>query len=260
VDKLYSNDKIQDGNERGFPKTGMSAVNKPRIRVLVADDHPAVREGVAVFLAAASQRVKVVGTASDGREALRKALELRPDVVLLDICMPGQDGVATTEALRLQAPHIKVLIFSVYENQECVLRALQAGAHGYVSKRALPDELEQGIESVYSGQTFMSPQVAQTAVAEFVKNGRAGHLPSDLSHREREVLVCIASGLKNNQIATQLGISVSTIETHRERIMRRLNIHCVAGLTKFALATGIIPLEGNAIAWFRLASSRARTV
>jgi two-component system response regulator NreC len=219
----------------------MSAV----IEVLVADNHPAAREGVLAFLAM-NQRLKVVGMASNGEEALRKALELGPDVVLLDISMPGQKGLATTEALRLQAPHIKVVVFSVYENQECVLRALQAGAHGYVSKRALPDELSQAIETVYSGQSFVSPRVANAAIDEFVQNGRTGRLPSHLSNREREVLVCIASGLKNRQIAAELNIAARTIETHRERVMRRLNIHCVPGLTKFALATGLVALEANA--------------
>src|SRR5690242_8290907 len=111
-------------------QTGMSAA-KPKIQVLVADDHPTEREGIRTYLAM-NPRVKVVGTARDGQEALRKALELGPDLVLLDICMPAKDGLATTEALRLRAPHIKVLIFSLHENQECILRVLQAGAHGYV--------------------------------------------------------------------------------------------------------------------------------
>ena len=221
----------------------MSAA-KRTINVLVADDHPAVREGIRAYLAM-NERVKVVGTACDGQEALRKALELGPDLVLLDISMPVQNGLATTEALRRQASHIKVLVFSVYENQECILRVLQAGAHGYLSKRALPDELLQAIECVCSGQTFVSPRAAQPAIAEFVRNGRTGPLPSRLSGREREVLVGIASGLKNQQIAAQLDISVRTVETHRERIMRRLNIRSVAGLTKFAVATGLIRLEND---------------
>ena len=228
----------------------MSAV-KPIIQVLVADDHPAVREGVRLYLAM-NPRMRVVGVASDGEETLRKARELGPDVVLLDISMPGQDGLATTQALQLLAPHIKVLIFSLHENPECVLRVLQAGAHGYVSKRALPEELLQAIETVCSGQIFVSPRVAPPAVVEFVRNGRAGQLPSLLTGRERQVLVGIASGLRNQQIAAQLDIAVRTIETHRERIMRRLNIRSVAGLTRFAIATGLIPLEGDSPVCVRL--------
>ena len=231
-------------------KNGISAA-KPKIQVLVADDHPTVREGIRAYLAT-NARVKVVGTARDGQEALRKALELRPDVVLLDISMPGKNGLVTTEALRRQASHIKVLIFSVYESQDFALRVLQAGAHGYVSKRALPEELLRAIESVCSGKIFVSPRVASAVIDQFVKNGRTGQLPSRLTGREREVLVGIASGMKNKHIAAELGIGVRTIETHRERIMRRLNIRSVAGLTKFAIAAGLIPLKGDSPACVQL--------
>jgi len=219
----------------------MSAI-KHKIRVLVADDHPVVRKGLQSCLVK-QEKLKLVGEAADGQEALTKALELKPDVVLLDISMPRLDGLAVAAALRKDAPQVKVLILSMHSNKEYLFRIIQAGAHGYVSKGAAPDELLQAIESVHNGATFFSPEIAQAALNQLVNNGGKKEPFAQLTSREREVLVLIAQGRSNKEIANQLGIGVRTIETHRERIMRRLDIHSVAGLTKFAIANGLVSLE-----------------
>lgn len=218
------------------------SATKQKIRVLVADDHPVVRKGLQSCLSR-QDRLKIVGEATDGEDALTQALALMPDVVLLDISMPRRDGLAVTEALRRDAPNIKILILSVHSNREYIFRVIQAGAHGYISKESPPEELLRAIETVYAGQTFFSPEIAQAALQQMVQNGGKREPFAQLTAREREVLALIAHGQSNKEIASQLGIGVRTIETHRERIMRRLDIHSVAGLTKFAIANGLVSLE-----------------
>jgi two-component system nitrate/nitrite response regulator NarL len=217
---------------------------KQIIRVLVADDHPVVRKGLHSCLSK-QERLRIVGEATTGEEAVERALALAPDVVLMDISMPRMNGLVATQTLRQEAPQIKVLILSVHNNREYIFRIIQAGAHWYVSKEASPEELLHAIESVYTGETFFSPEVAQAALHQLVQNGGKKEPFAQLTVREREVLVLIAEGQSNKEIASKLGIGVRTIETHRERIMRRLDIHSVAGLTKFAIANGLVPLEGD---------------
>ena len=219
----------------------MSAKKKV-IKVLVADDHPVVRKGLQSCLAKHGH-LKVVGEAADGDEALRKTRELLPDVVLMDISMPGMNGLAVTEVLRKELPQIKVLVLSVHSNKSSIFRVIQAGAHGYVSKEAPPEELLRAIESVNGGEPHFSEDIARAALTEFVNSGGKKEPFAQLTTREREVLVQIAEGRSNKEIADHLRIGVRTIETHRERIMRRLNIHSVAGLTKYAIANSLISLE-----------------
>jgi two-component system response regulator NreC len=153
------------------------SAKKQIIKVLVADDHPVVRKGLQTCLAR-QPRIKVVGEAADGDEALRKALELLPHVVLMDISMPGMNGLAVTEQLRKEAPEVKVLIISVHKNKEAIFRVIQAGANGYVSKEAPPEELLRAIESIYEGEPFFSEEIARAALAEFVKNGGKKESPT----------------------------------------------------------------------------------
>jgi DNA-binding NarL/FixJ family response regulator len=223
----------------------MQKVSAKKIKILVADDHPVVRKGLQSCLAR-QERLKIVGEASDGDEALKKTRELSPDVVLMDISMPGMNGLAVTEVLRKDHPDVKVLVLSVHNNRDYIFRIIQAGAHGFISKEAPPDELLRAIESVYSGEPFFSPEIAKAALNQLVTSGGKKDPFAQLTSREREVLVLIAEGQSNKEIATKLGIGVRTIETHRERIMRRLDIHSVAGLTKFAIANGMIPIDGAA--------------
>lgn len=221
----------------------MSA-KKQIIKVLVADDHPVVRKGLQTFLSRQGH-LRIVGEAADGDDALRKARALSPDVVLMDISMPGMNGLAVTEVLRKEAPEMKVLVLSVHTNKDYIFRVIQAGAHGYVSKEAPPEELLRAIESVAAGEPHFSEDIARAALNEFVSSGGKKEPFAQLTSREREVLVQIAEGKSNKEIADRLGIGVRTIETHRERIMRRLSIHSVAGLTKYAIANGLISLEGE---------------
>jgi DNA-binding NarL/FixJ family response regulator len=220
----------------------MSATSK-KIKVLIVDDHPVVRKGLGYCLAGKGS-VKIVGEAADGNEALRKVRELNPDIVLMDIDMPHMDGLKVTELLRKEAPAAKVLILSKDSNREHVLRLIQAGARGYVLKEASPEEILTAIDTVFNGEAFFSPDVARTALNQYVTSGGKPSPFAQLTGREREVLGLIAEGRSNKDIANKFGISVRTIETHRERIMRKLGINNVAGLTKFAINNGLTSL-GN---------------
>jgi len=217
----------------------LMAPAKNVIRVLVADDHPVVRRGLRSCLAD-QPGVRLVGEAADGEEAARQTRELQPDVVLVDLHMPRRDGLELTEWLGREMPQVKVIILSSHTRPEYVQRLVQAGARGYLLKDCSAEELLEAIRRVDAGDVFFSPQVAQLALRQYV-SGRGQPRPADrLSRREREVLVQIAGGLSNKEIASRLGVSVRTIETHRERVMRKLNIHSVAGLTRFALAEGLV--------------------
>ena len=219
-------------------------VKRDRIKVFIVDDHPVVRKGLQTCLAR-QDRLKIAGEAADGDEALVKIRETLPDVVLMDIAMPRMNGLAATEVLRKELPDIKILVLSAHNNRDYIFRIIQAGAHGYVSKESSPDELLRAIVSVFEGETFFSPEIAQAALTRIVNSGGKDGAFGQLTDREREVLILIAEGQSNKEIANKLGIGVRTIETHRERIMRRLDIHSVAGLTKYAIANGLVGLDGG---------------
>ena len=221
----------------------MSAAKK-KIRILIADDHPVVRKGLWSCLSAKTI-FKVVGEASDGVDAIQKVKELAPDVVLMDIDMPQKDGLEVTHVLRKESPNVKVLILSMQSNRDTVLRIIKAGARGYVLKDAPTDELARAIESVNAGEAFFSPPVAQIALNQYLTDTDDTKPLAKLSERESEVVALIAEGKSNKEIAMHLGIGVRTIETHRERIMRKLDIHSVAGLTRFAIANGLITMDEN---------------
>jgi two-component system nitrate/nitrite response regulator NarL len=220
----------------------MSAAKKSKIKVLIVDDHPVVRKGLWSCLST-KDTLKIVGEAVDGDDAIHKVRELLPDIVLMDLHMPKKDGLEVTDALRKEAPQVKVIILSMQGTRDSVLRIIKAGARGYVLKDAPTDELVRAIESVHGGEAFFSPPVAQIALNQYVTESDKGDPLTRLSEREREVLGLIAEGKSNKEIAMHLGIGVRTTETHRERIMRKLDIHSVAGLTKFAITHGIISLE-----------------
>ena len=218
------------------------ATSKKKIKVLVVDDHPVVRKGLLTCLAN-KPTVKVVGEAANGEEAIQKTKELEPDVLLMDIDMPQKDGLAVTEELRKAMPKVKVLVLSSHSHRDYVLRIIRAGARGYVLKDTPPDDLVRAIEAVDVGEAFFSPPVAKIALNQYVEESDKDAPLGRLSERERQVLALIAEGKSNKEIAVALNIGVRTTETHRERIMRKLDIHSVAGLTKFAIVNGIVSLE-----------------
>ncbi len=211
------------------------------IRILVADDHALVREGIRGVLTAAPG-FEVVAEASDGREVVALAEQYRPDVILLDISMPGASGLEAAAELRQRVPGAKVLILSVHDQTEYVLESVRAGAHGYLRKDTAPAELRRAIRAVHSGEGFFTPVAQQLSAAlreEAEREERSTRL-DQLTGREREVLLGIASGDTNKEIAAKLGISPRTVETHRESLMRKLEIRTVAGLTRFALDMGLV--------------------
>ena len=212
------------------------------IRVLVVDDHAVVREGIRSVLER-QPGFEVVGEAGDGASALKLAAATAPDVVVLDVSMPGGSGLRTAADLRTQVPEARVLILSMHDNAEYVLEAVRAGASGYLLKDSAATDLRQAVTAVHGGMNYFSSAVeAQLTAAkrgEIDRESQGGKLGM-LSGREREVLARIARGLTNKEIGTELGISHRTVETHRESLMRKLRIHTVAGLTKFALETGLV--------------------
>jgi two-component system, NarL family, nitrate/nitrite response regulator NarL len=225
-------------------ESNLAGKMKKRIKLLLVDDHPVVRKGIASCLSQ-HDHLQIIGEAADGREALRKTREAEPDIVLMDIDMPHMNGLAVTDLLRKELPKVKVLILSMHSNTDFVLRIIQCGARGYILKDAPTEELVRAIETINAGEAFFSPEVARSALNQYVKGtGNVSAQVTQLTNREREVLVHIADGLSNKEIASQLGVGVRTVETHRERIMRKLNIHSVAGLTKFAISQGLVSLNG----------------
>jgi two-component system nitrate/nitrite response regulator NarL len=217
---------------------------KKKIRLLLVDDHPVVRRGMRSCLEGI-RHVEVVDEAVDGKEAVEKVKALSPDIVLMDIDMPVMNGLEATKILREEFPDTRVLILSIHTNKEYVLQIIRSGAQGYVLKDASPADLVRAIESVDSGEPFFSPDISQIVLNQYLEEAGADAAGDTvkLTTRERQVLAMIAGGQSNKEMASELNVGVRTIETHRERVMNKLNIHSVAGLTKYAITNGIVKLE-----------------
>jgi DNA-binding NarL/FixJ family response regulator len=211
-----------------------------KIRVLLVDDHAILREGLRALLTYYDD-VQVVGEAQNGAEAVTRVGELRPDVVLMDIAMPGIGGLEATRLICKQHPRTRVLILTQHEDRRYVLPLLQAGASGYVLKRALGSDLITALRTVSRGETFLYPAVA-TTVVEAIRRQAAGPaaMPESLTPREREVLQHIVLGKTNHQIAAALYLSVKTVEWHRSNLMSKLGVHSVADLVRYALRHGLV--------------------
>jgi len=213
------------------------------IRVMLADDHSLFRAGVRVLLEAI-EGVKIVGEARDGHEVLRMVAELTPDVVLLDVALPQLNGIEVAERLAREAPGTRVLMLSMFANEEHVLRSLRAGAAGYLLKDSTVVELESALRSVAEGGSYLSPAVSGHVLAAYVR--RVGQdVPPEptLTPRQREVLQLIAEGHGTKEIADRLCLSTKTVETHRAQLMERLGIRDVAGLVRYAVRTGIVSAD-----------------
>ena len=218
---------------------GAPALERQVIRVLIVDDHPIVRLGLRSSLERYPQ-IQIVGEADNGWDALARAKELGPDVVLMDLEMPRMDGLAATTMLHQEVPRAKILILSMHRRTEQILGTLNAGASGYLLKNAPLLQLVKAIEAVCAGGTCFHPEIAGLALRQAVRDSALPPRQLPLSRREREVLIALAEGLPASETARRLEVSTRTVQTHRERLRAKLNIHTIAGLTRFAIENGLI--------------------
>lgn len=214
----------------------------PKIRVLLGDDHTLMRQGLRKILEERPEW-QVVGEVGDGREAVRKCVELKPDVAVLDVAMPLLNGIDATQQIVRKVPETKVLVLSMYSDEAYVTRALQAGATGYMLKDSAGKDLLKGIASVAAGQAYFSPAIARLMLDDYVRRvSGAGVVDryETLSEREREIFQLIAEARTNKEVAELLEISPATVETHRARILQKLDIHNTAELVLYAVRRGVI--------------------
>lgn len=209
------------------------------IRILLVDDHPVVRDGIRAALAQAPH-MSVCGDATGGIEAVALGQQLDPDVVIMDIGLPDINGLEATRLLVETRPQTRVVILTVYDNRESALKAARLGARGYLVKSSPAAVLLEAIETVHADRLFFPPELAEPVARELARRAPESEAaePPELSGRERQVLTLVADGLSNREVAERLTLSVRTVEAHRERIMDKLEIRNVAGLTKYAIAEG----------------------
>lgn len=214
----------------------------PKLRLLLGDDHTLVRHGLRKILEE-RREWEVVAEVGDGREAVRSAVALKPDVAIIDIAMPLLNGIDATQQIVRKAPETRVLVLSMYSDEAYVTRALHAGATGYILKDSAGKDLLKAVESVAAGQAFFSPSIARLMLDDYVRRV-AGSEVADryetLSEREREIFQLIAEARTNKEVAEMLGISPATVETHRARILQKLDIHNTAELVLYAVRRGVI--------------------
>jgi two-component system, NarL family, nitrate/nitrite response regulator NarL len=214
-----------------------------KIRLLLVDDHPIVREGIKSALSH-RKNIQIVGEAATGEEATVKAAKLKPDVILMDINMPGMSGLETSRRLRKSVPESKILALTMHENREYVLEMSQLGARGYVFKDSSPSELLHAIEVIHAGEFYFSPRASQHLLKAFLRNEplASSQTGIDLSQREKDVLQLVTEGFKTKEIAKRLGVTSRTIETYRRRLMSKLGVHSVAGLIKHSIEKGMVKI------------------
>lgn len=249
TDRLMTAERFSERSDRaGSPMTRSRMTNRgARIRLLVADDHALLRQALHVLLEA-QDGLEVVGEATNGRDAVEAAERLQPDVILMDMVMPGLNGIDATRQIVKRSPSTRILILTAYLEDERLLQALRAGAAGYVVKNSDMDELLLAIQSVHRGNTYFSTSVSEEISVHEVllqskqPEGRTGY--ELLTAREREVLQLIAEGLSNQAIADELVISVKTVEAHRAHIMTKLHAKNRTDLIRYAIRRGIVSLDG----------------
>lgn len=217
------------------------------IRVMLVDDHGLMRTGLRMMLET-QEDIEIVGECETGREAIRLAQELCPDVILMDIALPDILGIEATRAIKKVLPKTSVLALTMHEGEEYFFEMLNAGASGYLPKRAAPTELVSAIRVVHEGGVYLYPTLAKTLVRDYLKHAESGDEKSaydGLTEREREVLKLIADGLSNQEAADRLVISVKTVERHRANILAKLNLHSRTELVKYAIRKGLIEVESS---------------
>jgi two-component system, NarL family, response regulator NreC len=213
-----------------------------KTRLLLVDDHAVVRSGLRMLLGTEDD-VEIVGEAGTASEALAITAELRPDVILMDIGLPDKSGIEATREIKAQFPEVAIVALTIHEDEEYFFKMLEAGASGYVPKRAAPEELLRAIRAAAHGEVYLYPSMAKLLVRDYLTSEPADKGQSagkDLTHREQEVLTHLAEGESNEEIAKALVISPKTVARHRENIMRKLNLHSRAELVRYAIRKGII--------------------
>jgi DNA-binding NarL/FixJ family response regulator len=218
-----------------------------KIKVLLAEDHAVVRNGLKLLITSEPD-FEIAGETDNGRKAVALARRVRPDVVLMDLVLTGMDGHEATQKIMRSAPGTKVLVLSSYGDDESVRRMMEAGASGYLTKHTAAQDLLRAIREVDRGNAFFSPFIAQRLRQQlrmaFV-NGQKIPTRDQLTPRETEVLKLIGEGLPNKQIAARLGLSVKTVEKHRQQVMNKLDIHDIAGLTRYSVSRGLVHAKGE---------------
>lgn len=220
-----------------------------KIKILIADDHSIIRSGLRMLFRSNAE-FSVIAEAENGEEALEKIALHKPDIVILDISMPKINGIEATRVIRERHPSTKVLILTIYESEEYVNQMVLAGASGYVLKDAGKKELFAAVRAIAAGERFFSPGISKLMIDEFIRQAQSKHhrKPDSkpvLTSRETEILSYIARGLTNSQIAKKLFLSIRTIDTHRNNLMQKLNIHDTAGLVRYAIESGLLPLNAK---------------
>ncbi|MFA5891708.1 MAG: response regulator transcription factor [Actinomycetota bacterium] len=216
-----------------------------RIRILVVDDHAIVREGIRMVLETDSA-LKVVADVSSGEEAIKQVREIKPDVIVMDVAMPGLSGFETTQRIRDAYPEVKILALTVHDSEAHIFQMLRAGAVGYVLKRAPANEVIEAVKAAYRGEAILHPSVAKLLIRDYltrVDKGQETTSFDNLSKREREIVKLIAEGRTNKEIADLLFLSIKTVQAHRANLMRKLGMHDRTELVKYAIRRGIIDLE-----------------
>ena len=215
-----------------------------KIRILIVEDHKLVREGLRALLDS-QPGLEVVGDTGDGREGVAMVGALRPNLVLMDVSLPGLNGIEATMRIQAEAPNVKVLILSAHSDERCVADCLRAGATGFLVKTATAVELKTAIMTAVEGRTYLSPEVAGAVVRSYLSHldSSAHSVFSTLTGREREVLQALAEGATTKHISRLLGVSVKTVESHRANVMHKLSLHSMADLVKYAIREGLVTSE-----------------
>lgn len=218
------------------------------IRIVIADDHTLVRSGLKLILSAQPD-FELVGEAANGEDAIERTRELRPDILLLDIGMPGMTGVEAARVIRSEFPEVRIVVLTMYDDEAYLQQFLQIGASGYVMKQAADDELVSAVRTAHRGETFIHPSLTHHLIDLYLKQSQPRPAPDEarpeLSPRETEVLRLVALGYSAQQIATELGISVSTVETHRTHVSEKLDLHGRAQLVRYALNAGLLGADAE---------------
>jgi two-component system response regulator NreC len=210
-------------------------------RLLLVDDHAVVRSGLRMLLEN-ERDIEIIGEAASAQEAIEVAVKIKPNVILMDIGLPDHSGIDATREIKQRCPEVSVVALTIHEDEEYFFKMLEAGATGYVPKRAAPEELLTAIRAAATGQVYLYPSLAKLLVRDYLNGGQpqSGEAQSELTDREQEVLTYLAEGANNEEIGTALVISPKTVARHRENIMRKLNLHSRAELVRYAIRKGII--------------------